>query len=135
MEPQFKDNFSAQSADYAKFRPRYPESLFEYLAGLCRQHKTAWDCATGNGQCAVSLVRFFDQVIATDLSQKQLDNAPPAPGITYELAPAEASGLEPASMDLITVAQALHWFRLEEFWSEVRRVLRPNGIVAVWCYA
>ena len=130
----FKDNFSTQASDYAKFRPRYPEPLFQFLAGLCRQRKRASDCGTGNGQCAVALAQFFDEVIATDPSQKQLDNAEPHPRVQYCVGSGEQSGLETSSIDLITVAQALHWFRIEDFWNEVRRVLRPAGIIAVWCY-
>ena len=131
----FKDNFSAQAATYAKFRPTYPDSLFEYLSGLCPERKTAWDCATGNGQCAIPLTRFFQSVIATDASEKQLSNAQKNPKVDYRLAPAEESGLTDESIDLITVAQALHWFQLEHFWTEARRVLRPKGVIAVWCYA
>ena len=131
----FKDNFSVQAATYAKFRPHYPETLFRYLADLCNQRKKAWDCGTGNGQCAVALAEFFDQIIATDASQKQLDNATPHPRVRYRLAPAEESGLEPDSVELITVAQALHWFRIDAFWDEVRRTLHPGGVIAVWCYA
>lgn len=135
MKPQFKDNFSLQSATYAKFRPRYPEAIFEFLAGLCSNRKTAWDCATGNGQCAVPLTKFFESVIATDASEKQLSNAEQHSRISYRLARAEESGLTAGSVDLITVAQALHWFRIENFWNEARRVLRPGGVIAVWCYA
>ena len=130
----FKDNFSTQASDYAKFRPRYPEPLFQFLAGLCRQRKRAWDCGTGNGQCAMALAQFFDEVIATDPSQKQLDNVELHSRVQYRIGSAEQSGLETSSIDLITVAQALHWFRIEDFWNEVRRVLRPAGIIAVWCY-
>jgi SAM-dependent methyltransferase len=134
VKTDFKDNFSVQAASYAKFRPRYPDSLFRYLAGLCQHRRLAWDCGTGNGQCAVSLTKFFDQVIATDASQEQLDNAEPHHRIQYRRARAEESGMIVHSTDLITVAQALHWFRIDEFWNEVRRVLHPNGVVAVWCY-
>jgi SAM-dependent methyltransferase len=130
----FKDNFSAQAASYATFRPHYPDSLFVYLAGVCQQRRTAWDCGTGNGQCAVSLTKFFDQVIATDASQEQLDKAEPHGRIEYRRARAEESGIIANSTDLITVAQALHWFRMDEFWNEVGRVLHPNGVIAVWCY-
>ena len=130
----FKDNFSVQAADYAKFRPTYPDALFEYLVSLCEKRESAWDCGTGNGQCAVSLAKYFDAVIATDPSDKQLANATPNPRIEYRLGSAEASGLSAHSIDLVTVAQALHWFPVEKFWAEVRRVLRPDGIIAVWCY-
>jgi len=135
MNPTFKDNFSVQSAAYAKFRPHYPDELFEFVTGLCSQRQAAWDCGTGNGQCAVSLAKFFDSVVATDASEKQLSNAQRHPRIEYRLAPAERSSLTDQTVDLITVAQALHWFKLDQFWSEACRVLRPNDVIAVWCYA
>ena len=135
MTSTFKDNFSTQAADYAKFRPHYPKALFRYLTELCQHRQKAWDCATGNGQCAVALAEFFDQVIATDASQKQLENAKLHSRVQYCLAPAEESGLDADSLDLITVAQALHWFRIDDFWNEVRRTLHSGGVIAVWCYA
>jgi SAM-dependent methyltransferase len=130
----FKDHFSSQAKEYAKFRPRYPDALFRYLASVCAIREMAWDCATGNGQCAVSLARFFVSVIATDASEKQLKSAQPNSRVEYRIAPAGASGLGANSFDLITVAQALHWFEIESFWKEAHRVLKPNGVIAVWCY-
>lgn len=131
----FKDNFSVQSAAYAQFRPRYPDALFEFVTGLCSSRDAAWDCGTGNGQCAVSLAKYFHSVVATDASEKQLANAEPHPRVEYRLATAEQSGLPARSFDLVTVAQALHWFKLEQFWSEVGRVLRPQAVIAAWCYS
>jgi SAM-dependent methyltransferase len=131
---RFKDNFSKQSSAYARFRPKYPDRLFEFLASLCREHELAWDCATGNGQSAVPLARLFDSVVATDASEKQLANAERHPRIEYRVAPAERSGLPSGAADLITVSQAMHWFRIDEFWTEAKRVLRPEGVIAVWCY-
>ena len=94
----------------------------------------AWDCATGNGQAAVALADEFERVIATDASEEQVENAKPRPRVQYRVAPAEESGLESNSVDLVTVAQALHWFDLERFCGEARRVLKPQGIVAAWAY-
>lgn len=130
----FADHFSASAADYARFRPRYPEALFDYLAGLAPQHALAWDCATGSGQAAVALARHFDRVVATDASAAQIASAEAHPHVEYRVAPAEQSSLDDASVDLITVAQALHWFDLPAFYREARRVLRPGGVLAVWCY-
>lgn len=133
---QFKDHFSSHATDYAKYRPRYPASLFEYLASLTTEHDRAWDCATGNGQAALSLASFFAQVIATDASQSQLDSAPRHEKINYRLATAEEehTDIENGSVDLVTVAQALHWFELDAFYAEVKRVLKPAGVLAVWAY-
>src|SRR3954465_15056939 len=135
MAGDFKDNFSKQSSVYARFRPKYPDALFEFLANLCRRHELAWDCATGNGQSAVPLARLFGSVLATDASDRQLMNAEPNPRIQYRVAAAERSGLATGSADLITVSQAIHWFRIEEFWTEAKRVLRPDAVIAVWSYA
>jgi SAM-dependent methyltransferase len=130
----FKDYFSTQSVDYAKYRPSYPLELFAYLAAIAPQQETAWDCATGNGQAAIALASFFARVVATDGSQAQLDNAAQHERVSYHRATAEDSHLESHSIDLVTVAQALHWFDLERFYAEVSRVLKPRGVLAVWCY-
>ena len=130
----FKDHFSGHAADYARYRPHYPAELFSYLASIAPSRKVAWDCATGSGQAAVELARFFERVLATDASEKQIANAVPNERIDYRVAAAERSGLEANSVDLVTVAQALHWFDHPAFFAEVKRVLRPNGVLAVWCY-
>lgn len=132
--PRFKDYFSAGSGDYATFRPTYPAALFEYVASLSLRRGTAWDCATGNGQAAVPLAEYYERVIATDASAEQLSHATPHPRVTYRVALADASGLDDASVDLVTVAQALHWLPLDRFFAEVRRVVVPGGVLAVWCY-
>jgi SAM-dependent methyltransferase len=135
MDSGFSDHFSAVSAGYARFRPRYPQALFDYLAGLAPAHELAWDCATGSGQAAVSLASRFRRVVATDASESQITHADPRPNIEYRVARAEGSGLADVSVDLITVAQALHWFDQVGFFAEARRVLRPGGVLAVWSYA
>src|ERR1051326_7411546 len=112
----FKDHFSKQATGYAKFRPRYPQKLFDYLGSIAPSRQLAWDCATGNGQAAVGLASVFDRVIATDASEKQIANAEQHDHVEYRVAPAEESGLESSSIDLIMVAQALHWFDLERFY-------------------
>ncbi|HEY2343796.1 MAG TPA: methyltransferase domain-containing protein, partial [Chthoniobacteraceae bacterium] len=106
----FKDHFSGGSPLYAKFRPTYGRQLFAWLSELVPSRFLAWACATGNGQAALRLAEFFDHVVATDASAKQIQNAPPNPKIEYRVAAAAKSGLEIESCELITVAQALHWF-------------------------
>jgi ubiquinone/menaquinone biosynthesis C-methylase UbiE len=130
----FKDHFSRQAADYAKFRPRYPREMFEYLGTVAPSRKLAWDCGTGNGQAAIQLAEVFDRVIATDASEKQIANAQPHERVEYRVAPAEDSGIQSGVLDLIMVAQALHWFDLPLFYEEVRRVLKPNGVLAASAY-
>jgi SAM-dependent methyltransferase len=130
----FQDHFSGFAEEYRDFRPHYPQQIFAYLATLCSETELAWDCATGSGQAALELTRDFAAVIATDASVKQIEHARSAEGINYRVASAEDSGIDSHSVDLITVAQALHWFDLDAFAIEVRRVAKPNGILAVWTY-
>ncbi len=130
----FKDHFSRLAAGYAQFRPSYPPALFDYLASCCAGRHTAWDCACGTGQATLALAERFDSVIATDASPQQVAGAAPHPKVTYRVARAEDSGIDSGSVDLVTVAQALHWFDLDSFYLEARRVLKPSGVVAVWTY-
>ena len=129
-----KDHFSNHASLYAITRPDYPEQLFRELAGMAPRRARAWDCATGNGQAAVSLTRYFDFVIATDASTQQIAQASRSDRICYHVATAERSAIAGASVDLVVVAQALHWFDLPAFVSEARRVMREDGVLAVWCY-
>ena len=124
----FKDHFSKQAADYAIFRPGYPQELFTYLGSIAPSRQIAWDCGTGNGQAAVGLASVFDRVIATDASEKQIANAQSNKKVEYRVAPAENSGLKSETINLVMVAQALHWFDLGRFYGEVRRVLNNSPI-------
>ena len=130
----FKDHFSSASDRYAAYRPDYPAALFAWLAGLCADHDLAWDCATGSGQAALGLAPHFRRVVATDASAEQIRHAAPHPLIDYRVAPAEASSLADHGVDLVTVAQAAHWFDLPRFYAEAARVLKPGGAIAVWGY-
>ncbi len=129
------DYFSASAQAYAAYRPSYPDALIRYVTSCAPGRDLAWDCATGNGQAAVPLAQAFARVVATDASATQLAHARPHPRVTYRLAAAGASGLDAASADLVTVAQALHWLDVDAFYGEARRVLKPDGVLAVWCYA
>ncbi|HWN43227.1 MAG TPA: class I SAM-dependent methyltransferase [Thermoanaerobaculia bacterium] len=130
----FKDHFSGHARDYASYRPGYPEELFDFVSSLPRRRGTAWDVGTGNGQAALGLAERFDRVIGTDPSAQQIEQAEPHPRIEYRVAPAEASGLPDASVDLVAAAQAFHWFDFDRFFAEARRVLAPGGAVVVWTY-
>lgn len=132
--PHYEDNFSGHAAIYARYRPTYPAALFEYLARIVPAHELAWDCGCGSGQAAVGVAEHFNRVIATDVSDPQVKHASRHQRVTYRIGPAERSGLGPCSVDLVTVAQALHWFDLAEFYGEVKRVLKPGGVFAAWCY-
>jgi SAM-dependent methyltransferase len=129
-----EDEFSKLAPEYARYRPMYPEGLYNFLATLTPEHKLAWDCGTGNGQAAHGLARYYDRVLATDASREQIDNAIPHERITFERSDSITVNLAPDSVDIVTVAQAVHWFNFAEFYNEVKRVLKPDGILAVWCY-
>lgn len=133
--PHFEDHFSKQSQLYAQHRPQYPDEIYAYLASLVPAHSLAWDCGTGNGQAAIGLAKYFDHVYATDASAEQILRARAHGNVEYHVAPAEQVALQDGSVDLVTVAVAIHWFDLDEFYAEVRRVLRPGGILAAWTYS
>lgn len=128
------DHFSQQASDYSLYRPHYPAELFTFLSGLTREHDAAWDCATGNGQAAVALASIYNSVEATDASEQQIVQAAPHPQVRYQVCEASHTPFADNSFDLITVAQALHWFNLENFYAEVNRVSKPGGVFAAWCY-
>lgn len=130
----FKDHFSTASERYAAFRPDYPAALFTWLAGVCADRDAAWDCATGSGQAAAGLAPHFRAVIASDASAGQIAHAHGPANVSFRVATAENSGLADASIDLISVAQAAHWFDLPLFYAEARRVLKPGGVIALWGY-
>ena len=135
MTNNFKDNFSTQSKEYSFSRPTYPDELFIFLSELTPSHELAWDCATGNGQAAIELCKYFDKIIASDASEKQIQNKFERQNILYSVFPAEKANISNNSVDLITVAQGLHWFNFEQFYSEVRRVAKKKAIIAAWSYA
>ena len=130
----FADHFSEKSAQYAAARPGYPAELFAAIAKAAPGHAGAWDCATGSGQAAIGLAAHFLPVEATDASEQQIANAIAHPRVRYSVQVSERTHFEPAAFDAVTVAQALHWFDLERFYDEVRRVLRPGGVIAAWAY-
>jgi SAM-dependent methyltransferase len=130
----FKDHFSGHASAYARYRPEYPKELFEYLATLTPRHEVALDCATGNGQAAIGLARHYECVVATDGSVAQLKSAQTHPHIAYLGNLAERPALKNATVDLAAAAQAAHWFDHSRFHTEMRRVLRQDGALALWTY-
>lgn len=126
--------FDDGGASYAAHRPTYPSQLAEALAAIVPRRRLAVDVGCGNGQLTVLLAQHFDEVIGLDPSADQIANAAPADGVGYRIAPAEATGLDDAGADLITVAQAAHWFDLPAFYAEVRRIAAPGGVLALITY-
>ncbi len=129
-----KDLFSEHSSLYKTFRPEYPAALYQFILNQVPDNCLAWDVGTGNGQVAKVLSEYFTSVYASDISEKQIAEAYQAENICYVKCQAEYSGLPAKSVDLITVAQALHWFNFEEFNKEVKRVARPGAVIATWGY-
>lgn len=126
--------FSPVAREYANFRPGYPPELFAWLAAVAPAREAVWDCGCGSGQASVDLAAHFSRVWATDISAEQIAAARPHERVSYRVAPAERSGLDPGSVDLVTVAQALHWFDVPAFYAEAARVARPGALLAVWNY-
>lgn len=129
-----KDNFSIQAKGYAQFRPTYPPEMIEYIVSFAKGRDVALDVATGNGQVAAELAKYFKQVHGTDISEKQLENAIHRDNIIYTKEKAEETAFGNAQFDLITVAQAIHWFDFDTFYNEVYRILKPDGVFAVMGY-
>lgn len=130
-----KYSFGKDACAYRKFRPEYPEALFKYLSSLTSEHKLAWDAATGSGQAASRLSNYYESVVASDIDQKQLDVAQAIDNVKYYCWPSERTEIESDSVDLITVAQAVHWFELDAFYQEAKRVGKNGAIIAVWGYS
>ncbi len=129
---QGKDLFSAQSKQYASFRPTYPKELYDFILSHVKNRSIAWDCGCGNGQVANDLSPYFEKIFATDLSAKQIENAVAAPNIKYFISKAEQTSFPDKSFDVITVGQAIHWFDFPAFYNEVKRVSKPDAVLAVW---
>jgi SAM-dependent methyltransferase len=134
IDVNLNDHFSDHAEDYRRYRPIYPLALFEYLISDIKSRECAWDCGTGSGQAALALAAYFQRVIASDASAAQIRHAPRDSRVDYRVMPAERTDIESGSVDLVTAGQALHWFDLEPFYREVRRVLKPGGLFAAWCY-
>ena len=126
--------FSSASDAYKQFRPTYPLSLYQYLADLAPARELAWDCGCGNGQASIELAKYFQRVCASDVSEAQIAEAQSATNIHYSVSAAEAIAADADSLDLITVAQAIHWFKHDLYFKEVDRVLKPGGVLAAWGY-
>jgi ubiquinone/menaquinone biosynthesis C-methylase UbiE len=130
-----KDLFSKHSTEYAAFRPTYPPALYNFIFSHLKKFDLAWDCATGNGQAASDLAQRFKKIVATDLSETQIQKAAQNDKIHYSVCKAEKTPFEDSSFDLITVAQAIHWLNFDLFYSEAKRVGKPNSMLAIWGYS
>ncbi len=130
-----QDNFSEVAKSYSKYRPHYPVSLYHFIYRHVSHFDTAWDCGTGNGQVAAALAERFKLVYATDISENQLAHAIQKENIIYKVSRAEKTDFADNSFDLITIGTALHWFDFDAFYKEVKRVAKPDAIIAAWSYS
>ncbi|MBC8155918.1 MAG: class I SAM-dependent methyltransferase [Bacteroidetes bacterium] len=128
------DLFSGHADQYAQYRIDYPAELYDFILARVPLRQTAWDCATGNGQVALALADMFERIEATDISENQLAQAVQHANVHYQVGPAERTTFPDHHFDLITVAQALHWFDADAFHAEVRRVGKPGAVIAEWGY-
>ena len=133
MKP-VSDRFSENSGDYLKYRPSYPREFIKEIISLTEDRTNYWDCGTGNGQVAAQLAGYFKNVFATDISEGQLEQAIHKDNIQYSVTRAEKTAFPDNFFDLITVAQAIHWFDFKSFYSEAKRVSKKNGLIAIWGY-
>ena len=129
-----KDLFSKQADLYAKYRPTYPQELYNYILSFVKEKITCWDCATGNGQAAIVLADYFKKVFATDISAAQIEKAVVKENIEYSVCPAESTPFANNTFDLVTVAQAYHWIKWDDFKKEITRISKPGAIIAIWTY-
>ena len=129
-----KDLFSAHSQLYQQARPSYPIAVIQEIMQYVPESHFAWDCGAGSGQFTQLLAPYFDYVVATDVSADQLQHAPYFKNVSYQVQSAEQTTFSARSFNLITVAQAVHWFDFDAFYKEVRRTLKPDGVLAVVGY-
>ena len=128
------DNFSIQAGTYKKFRPEYPKELYREILSHSTKREECWDCATGNGQVAKELSKYFNKVYASDISADQIKLAAKKPNIEYLITRAEKTPFHDDQFDLITVAQATHWFDFKAFNAEVKRVGKNSSKIIIWGY-
>ncbi len=128
------DHFSGHAKAYLTGRPDYPDALFEWLAEQAPARRLAVDVGCGNGQATRGLASHFEAVLGTDMSGPQITRAQGAENVQYVVAPADHLPVEDGTCDLLTAAQAAHWFDHDAFHAEAERVLTQGGVLALWTY-
>jgi len=126
--------FDAGGADYARYRPDYPQALADHLADIAPRRRAALDVGCGTGQFTCQLAAQFETVSGLDPSADQIAHATPHPRVRYAVGHAEETGQQGRAFDLVTAAQAAHWFDLPRFYAEARRVAAPDALLALISY-
>lgn len=134
MSESIDRNFDLVAQGYSRFRPNCPARLIEIVVEHCAATRWAWEPGCGSGQVTPCLAACFDEVLATDPAEHAIARCPSLERVRFEVGSAEQCALPDGSVDLVVSGQAAHWFDMETFAAEVRRVAAPGGIVAVWCY-
>lgn len=133
------ERFGDRVADYAQARPGYPPALTEWLIAQARLEADAVvaDLGSGTGLFTRDLLAAGLRVHAVEPNAPMRAEAErslsSALGFMSQAGTAEATGLATASVDLVTAAQAFHWFDLEAARAEARRILKPGASAAlIW---
>ncbi|MCM1164651.1 MAG: class I SAM-dependent methyltransferase [Lachnospiraceae bacterium] len=125
-----EQKFTGKAELYEKFRPSYPDGLIDFLYGNARCDNVA-DIGAGTGKFTRCLLKKPWNVTAVEPNADMRSKLADVEGITIISAPAEETGLPDGSVGLVTAAQAFHWFDEERFKAECKRILTPNGQLAV----
>lgn len=129
--------FTDKSKSYAKYRSGYPDELITHVFEPFRNKGliTAADIGAGTGISSRLLADAGAEVTAVEPNRAMADAADKHQKIRFVIAPAETTGLESNSFDLVTSFQAFHWFNFKESLKEFNRILKPEGRLAlVWSY-
>lgn len=131
-----RTRFDGAAHGYARHRPGYPEALVDWVVSEARVGRGAAvaDVGCGTGIFTRALCARGLAVVGVDPSEDMLAQArAQGGGERYARGEAAATGLDDASADLVSVAQAFHWFDLDAALAEFARILRPGGhVAAVW---
>ena len=134
----FKDHFSGVAGAYAHWRPTYPDALFDAITAVVPASASVWEPGCGSGQATRGLSKRFAHVHATEPSAAQIEqhwaSGEQGGNVSLAVEQGETTALPDRIMDLVAVAQALHWFDRSRFFAECERVLRPGGVLAAWTY-
>ena len=128
-------DWSLTSESYAKYRDIYPEILYDRLRELgVAADGTSWlDIGTGTGVLPKHLYNPNAEITGVDISAEQISYAKKLAAesgqrINYIVSPAESTGLPDGSFNHITAAQCFWYLDREEMKSEIKRLLKPNGL-------
>lgn len=129
-------DFGKTSAEYAKYRDIYPKELYDKLYEIGVGHKgCSWlDIGTGTGVLPLNMHAYGAEIIGIDISEEQIKAAEmlaaerDIKNISFAVSPAEESGFSDNSFDCITAAQCFWYFDRDKIISEIKRIIKPNGV-------